>query len=125
MRRRSSEPDTVPLTIRAVTSDGADVRLLVEAEVRPVPPAEDPGVERITHALVEPALEEWVGRHPLSALSGELERSLGGVAARLRVDLGRLDVDLIRLEVPAVEHLIRSPSGDGHDAPPVLGPEGE
>ena len=119
MRRRTTEPDTVPLTIRATTSDGADVRLLVEAEVRPALPTHTAGVERVTHALVEPALERWVGRQQLSELSGELERSLGGVAAKLRSDLGRLDVDLLRIDVAAVEHLIRSPSGP--DAPPQRG----
>ncbi|PWN03105.1 hypothetical protein DJ010_08215 [Nocardioides silvaticus] len=121
MRRRSDEPDTVPLTIRASTSDGADVRLLVEAEVRPALPTHNTGVERITLALVEPALERWVGRHQLSELGGELERSLGGVAAKLRSDLGRLDVDLLRIDVAAVEHLIKSPSAP--DRSPRRDPE--
>ncbi len=117
MRRRTKEPDTVPLTIRATTSDGADVRLLVEAEVRPALPVHTTGVERVTHALVVPALEHWVGRQQLSELGGELERSLGGVAAKLRSDLGRLDVDLLRIDVEAVEHLIKSPSA-GPVGPP-------
>ena len=112
MRRRSTEPDTVPLTVRSLTSDGADVRLLLEAEVRSVPTAPALDAERITHALVVPALERWVGRHELASLTVELERSVSGVAVQLDEQLGALGTRLLRLEVVAVEHLLASPSAD-------------
>ncbi len=112
MRRRSTEPDTVPLTVRALTSDGADVRLLLEAEVLSVSVASALVAERVTHALVVPALERWVRRHDLASLTVELERSVSGVAVHLKDELGALDTKLLRLEVIAVEHLLASPSAD-------------
>ncbi len=118
MRRRSTKLDTVPLTVRALTSDGADVRLLLEVDVRSGPLPSELGPERITFALVVPALERWVRQHDLASLTVEVERALGGVAAQFRSELLTLGVHLVRVQVVAVEHLIVSPSGagarDGH-----------
>jgi|GEM_PF-5497191 len=112
MRRRSTEPDTVPLTVRTLTSDGADVRLLLEAEVLSASTVPALVTERVTHALVVPALERWVRRHDLASLTVELERSVSGVAVQLNNELDALDTKLLRLEVVAVEHLLASPSAD-------------
>ena len=109
MRRRSAGPETVPLTIRALTRDGADVRLLLEAEVR-TERATELGAERIVHALVVPALERWVARQSLSSLSGELESGLSDVADQLEEEMALLGTELHRIDVAAVEHLLRSPS---------------
>ena len=107
--------------VRAFTRDGADVRLLLEADVRSAPTGRSHDTERVTWALVVPALERWVARHDLASLSVELERSLSGVAAQLRRELGELGLELVRVHVDAIEHLIVSPSGAGARA--TYGPD--
>lgn len=91
----------VPVTVRAQTSDGADIRLLLEADVDASGKAKPAELERVALAIVVPAAEEAVGRRDLADLAADPSGGLDDIGG-----------DLLSVRVVAVEHLLLSPSGD-------------
>ncbi|MBM7516781.1 hypothetical protein [Nocardioides nitrophenolicus] len=91
----------VPLTVRSRTADGADLRLLLEADVDASGRTSAAELERVAFAIVVPAVEEVVRRRELAQLA---EDPTAG--------LDRIGGDLLSVRVVAVEHLIVSPSAD-------------
>lgn len=93
----------VPLTVRCRTADGADIRLLLEADVATSARTRtaELEIERVAMALVVPAAEEAVRR-----------RDLASLAADPTLDLAHVGGDLLTVRVIAVEHLLASPSAD-------------
>lgn len=115
LRRRAAHGEgsaadaVVPLTVRATASDGADIRLLIEARSRARAGAE-PDVERIIHALVVPAAARWLRRHGLEDLASDAHAVGPDLERLVGEELSGLGVDLVGLDVVAVEHLLVSPS---------------
>lgn len=107
-----SEALTVPVAVRACTTDRADLRLLVDVTVVPVTPAAGPDLERIAQALVPPAVRRWAGRHDLEALQGALPTARSVLEAAVQPEIQALGARLLRLDVVAVEHLLASPSAE-------------
>ncbi|WGY01454.1 MULTISPECIES: hypothetical protein [unclassified Nocardioides] len=91
----------VPLTVRSRTADGADIRLLLEADVDAAGRASAAELERVAFAIVVPAVEEAVRRRELAALAADPTAGLDHIGGAL-----------LRVRVVAVEHLIVSPSAD-------------
>lgn len=101
----------VPITVRSQTTDGADIRLLLEARLTSARLSHEE-VERIALALVVPAAVQWVRRHELPALDGRLGASLHDVEESVREPVAALGADLLTIATVAVEHLLASPSAD-------------
>lgn len=93
----------VPVTARCRTADGADIRVLLEADVATAARSRtaELEIERVAMALVVPAAEEAVRR-----------RDLASLVADPSLDLTHVGGDLLTVRVVAVEHLIASPSAD-------------
>ena len=91
----------VPLTVRTRIADGAEIRLLLEADVDAPERTPAADLERVAMAIVVPAAEEAVRRRDLAALEADPTAGLDQVGG-----------DLLRVRVVAVEHLIVSPSAD-------------
>lgn len=93
----------VPVTVRAQTSDGADIRLLLEADVDASGKTLSKNVaaelERVALAIVVPAAEEAVRRRDLASLAADPSGGLDDIGG-----------DLLSVRVVAVEHLLLSPS---------------
>lgn len=97
----------VPLTVRSRTADGADIRLLLEADVVTAGRASTAELERVALAIVVPAAEEAVRRRELATLA--IDPTLG---------LDAVGGHLLSVRVVAVEHLLLSPSGEPHPSRP-------
>lgn len=108
---------TVPVTVRARTSDGADLRLLVEVHVE-VGPHRAEDADRFVHALTVPAMRQLVAQHDLLGLGTVLapERSpapeLAVVRRIVREGVAEVGMTLVDVELVAAEHLLASPSTD-------------
>ncbi|KRB78618.1 hypothetical protein ASE01_05040 [Nocardioides sp. Root190] len=107
-----TEAVTVPLAVRGRTTDGADLRLLVDVTLAPDAPAAGPDLERIAQALVPPAVRRWVGQHELDRLQAALPTARAGLEASVQPEIEALGARLLRLDVVAVEHLLTSPSAE-------------
>lgn len=99
----------VPLTVRATTRDGADIRLLLDARFSS-PSLGDGEVERIAVALLVPAAAREVRRSVLRALEHSPSSVLSPALQVVRPQAAALGVELHALEVVAAEHLLASPS---------------
>lgn len=104
----------VPLTVRGDTADGADLRLLLEARLasRTLPDAE---VERVAYALIEAGAGRWLRSQRLEQLADSVGPRLTSVEDAVREPAAGLGVDVIAVDVVAVEHLLVSPSADPAD----------
>ena len=102
---------TVPVTVRAHTSDDADMRLLLDVRVEGVtlPPHD---LDRLVHALTVPATRRWVAQHDLAGLQADLAPELDDVGASVRDGLAEVGANLLDVELVAAEHLLSSPSAD-------------
>lgn len=111
-RRTASASDyvTVPVTVQAGTSDGAELRLHLEVK------AEAGGLDlyeldRLICALVIPATRRWARQHDLAGLSG-LGPALDEVAAGVREGLAEVGTTLLGIELMAAEHLLAADSAN-------------
>lgn len=102
----------VPLAVRGLTTDGADLRLLLEAQVAPGTVTARAELERIAQALVVPAVRRWLAEHELAGLPDQLFAAQPELESVVQPEFEALGARLIRLDVVAVEHLLASPSGD-------------
>lgn len=102
----------VPLALRGRTADGADLRVLLDAHVAPDAADAGPELERVTQALVVPAVQRWLAEHRLAELPAGLVQARGELESVVQPELTALGARLLRLEVVAVEHLLASPSGE-------------
>lgn len=107
-----AETLSVPLAVRARTSDGADLRLLLEVTLAPELVTSQSEIERIAQALVVPALRRWLVEHALSALPDGLLSARTDLEAVVQPEFEALGARLLRLDVVAVEHLLTSPSAE-------------
>lgn len=101
----------VPVTVRGLTADGADLRLLLEARLasRTLGDAE---VERVAYALIEVAAHRWVRRQLLDQIADSIGPRLTAVEDAVREEATALGVDVLAIDVVAVEHLLVSPDPD-------------
>jgi hypothetical protein len=111
---------TVPVTARGQTADGADVRLLIEAQVRAVPGSGTAAPERIVLALLAPAARRWLRGRELALVESDLAAARIDLDELVGPELADLGIELLRIDVVGAEHLLRSSSGD----PSTGGPDG-
>lgn len=111
-RSQLAATSTVPLALRGRTADGADLRVLVDAQVSPVSVDDGRQLERITQALVVPAVRRWLAEHDLAGLPDELLSGRGELEDLVQPEFEALGARLLRLDVVAVEHLLASPSAE-------------
>jgi hypothetical protein len=107
-----TEAMTVPLAVRGRTTDGADLRLLVDVTVVPVTAVAGPDLERIAQALVPPAVRRWAAEHDLDHLQASLPTARTALESAVQPEIEALGARLLRLDVVAVEHLLASPSAE-------------
>jgi len=107
---------TVPVTVRARTSDNADMRLLLDVRVEAGTLQAD-DLDRFVHECAVPATRRWVAQHDLAGLQADLAPELGDVAASVRDGLAEVGATLLDVELVAAEHLLSSPSADPADGP--------
>ncbi len=108
---------TVPVSVRARTSDDADMRLLLDVRVEGATlPLHD--LDRLVLALTVPATRRTVAKHDLAGLQVDLAPELDEVGASVRAGLAEVGATLLDVELVAAEHLLSSPSAD-----PANGPE--
>lgn len=102
---------TVPVTVRAHTSDGADIRLLLDVQVQgaTIPTME---LDRLVHAVAVPETRRWVAQHDLAELQRNLAPELTEVGTSVREGLSAAGASLVLVELVAAEHLLASPSAD-------------
>lgn len=120
----------MPLTVRTRTEDAAELRLLLDAVVAPSASSaasDDAELERVAHALLVPATERWVRRHPLVAIQHSPARARSAIEESVRPEFAGLGATLLRLDIVAIEHLLLSPSADSdtsdHDSDAREAPE--
>lgn len=107
-----AETLTVPLAVRGLTTDSADLRLLLEAQVAPGTVTARAELERIAQALVVPAVRRWLAEHELAGLPDQLFAAQPELESVVQPEFEALGARLIRLDVVAVEHLLTSPSAE-------------
>ncbi|WP_435770630.1 hypothetical protein [Nocardioides sp. SYSU DS0651] len=107
----------VPVTVRALTADAADLRLLLEVRVEDG--TLDPHLaERFVHAVAVPATRRWIERHDLASLQTRLTPVLSEVGGTIEDPLAELGLTLLDVVLVAAEHVLTPASTD-----PVDGPE--
>lgn len=111
---RSTGSSTVPVTVRARTADGADLRLLLEVRVE-AGKLQPGDLDRFVHEWTVPATREWVAGHDLAGLQADLAPELDEVAGAVRVGLAEEGATLLDVELVAAEHLLSSPSAGPAD----------
>ena len=107
----ATPPITVPVTVRAQSDDDAELRIMLDAVVAPAANASiPPDLERLTHALLVPAVERWVRQRSLASFQDNLNVARAAFEDNVRPEFAGLGATLLRLDLVAVEHLLVSPS---------------
>ncbi|WP_408895580.1 hypothetical protein ACJ5H2_11780 [Nocardioides sp. R1-1] len=109
-----SSYQAVPVTVRALTSDAADMRLLLEVRVEGGA-LEGHDVERFVHAVAVPATRRWIERHDLAGLQAQLTPALCEVGRTIHDPLAELGLTLLDVVLVAAEHVLTSPWADPVD----------
>ncbi|HWJ65673.1 MAG TPA: hypothetical protein VNT31_03260 [Nocardioides sp.] len=104
----------VPVTVRALTSDAADMRLLLEVRVEGGA-LEGHDVERFVHAVAAPATRRWIERHDLAGLQAQFTPVLCEVGRTIHDPLAELGLTLLDVVLVAAEHVLTPPSTDPVD----------
>jgi hypothetical protein len=112
----ATEYHAVPVTVRADTADGADVRLIVEVRVDGGA-LEPHDLDRFVHAVTIPATRHRIEGHDLDRLQAELGDELHGVAREIREPLTELGITLLDVELVSAEHLLSPPAAAAVDGP--------
>lgn len=106
---------TVPVTVRAHTTDGADVRVLLEVRVGGEGSLTAHDRERFVHAMVMPATRHWVGQHDIAGLEAQLSPVLTEVEQSIRMSLSDMGLRLLDVSLVAAEHVLTPPTTDRVD----------
>jgi Tfp pilus assembly PilM family ATPase len=102
------------LTVRARTSDGADVRVLAELTTE----GDETQVVRLAHALVTAEIARRTAELELEELVAGLSATAAAVPGRCGEAVAAVGGRLRAVELVAVEHLLVSPSSDRADHGP-------
>lgn len=106
----------VPVTARAFTSDGSDVRLLMEVRVESGD-LEAHDRERLVHAVSVPAARSWIEGRDLAGLQAGLSPALDEIARMISGPLDELGLAVIDIELVAAEHVLAPASAERADGP--------
>lgn len=106
---------TVPVTVRALTTDRADMRLLIDVRVEGGGSLTDHDRERFVHAVTIPATRDWVERHDLAGLHTQLTPVLYEIRRTIQEPLAQMGPTLLDVELVAAEHLLSPPTTDPTD----------
>lgn len=107
---------TVQVTVGALTSDGADMRILMDVRVEGGT-LEARDRDRFVHAVTIPAVRHWIERHDLSGLQAQLTPVLDEVGRRIQEPLAEMGLTLLDVQLFSAEHLLSRPSTDPADGP--------
>lgn len=110
----SASYQAVPVTVRALTSDAADMRVLLEVRVEGET-LEGHDVERFVHAIAVPATRRWIERDDLAGLQAQLTPVLCEIGRTIRDPLAELGLTLLDVVLVAAEHVLTPPSTDPAD----------
>lgn len=106
---------TIPVAVRAFTTDEADMRLLMNVRVEGCRPLPDHDRDSFVHAVTIPSARHWIERHDLAGLQAELTPVLYEIGRTIEEPLSEMGLMLLDVDLVAAEHLLSPPKTDPLD----------